>query len=124
MAPPRDSQEASAPLPPSSGVARLWHTSIDPARAHEYERFARERSLPMFRSHAGLLGVLFGGTGADRVVITLWEDADCAASLERSEVYLETVKAIEQTGFLRPPQRVEYVPLHDWWLADARPASR
>ena len=40
-------------------VARIWRTGVKPERFEEYERFARERSLPMFRAQRGFIGVLF-----------------------------------------------------------------
>jgi heme-degrading monooxygenase HmoA len=101
---------------PSTPIARIWRTQIDPGRAEEYESFARQRSLPMFCQHAGLLGVLFGGAGTDRVVITIWQDAAAATALEQSSRYGATVDAIHEAGFLRPPQQVDYLPLHGGWL--------
>lgn len=88
-------------------VARIWGTCLDSTRAAEYEEFARNRSLPMFERHDGFRGVLFATAGDDRVVITLWRDFEAAAALEHSSDYRATVRAIEATGFLRPPQRVE-----------------
>ena len=37
----------------------------------------------------------------------MWRDFEAAAALEHSSDYRTTVRAIEATGFLRPPQRVE-----------------
>lgn len=88
-------------------VARIWRTGLDGPRSAEYDEFARTRSLPMFRRHEGFRGVLFATSGHERVVITLWRDREAAAALERSSDYRATVRAIEATGFLRPPQRVE-----------------
>ena len=59
-------------------IMRIWRTQVDVTRATEYERFATEQSLPMFRAHRGFSGLLFGRHGADCIVITLWED-DAAA---------------------------------------------
>jgi heme-degrading monooxygenase HmoA len=61
----------------------------------------------MFERHDGFCGVLFATAGDERVVITLWRDREAAAALEHSSDYRATVRAIEATGFLRPPQRVE-----------------
>jgi|APPan5920702752_1055751.scaffolds.fasta_scaffold82812_1 heme-degrading monooxygenase HmoA len=94
-------------------VVRVWRTGLDTARAGEYENFARVRSLPMFQRHNGFCGVLFAAAGADRVVITLWRDRAAAAALERSDDYRATVAALEATGFLRPPQTVELLDVHD-----------
>jgi heme-degrading monooxygenase HmoA len=85
-------------------IVRIWRAQIDPARADEYERFARERSLPMFRSHDGFRGCAFLRDGAERMVITLWEGVEDVAALERSDRYRETVAAIMRTGFIRSAQ--------------------
>ena len=88
-------------------VVRIWRTRIDPQRADEYRDFANDISLPMFRSHAGLLGVVFGDAGAGRAVVTFWVDAEAAAALEASSLYRETVERIEQTGFILGPSSVD-----------------
>jgi heme-degrading monooxygenase HmoA len=94
-------------------LMRIWRTQIDDSRAQEYEHFACNVSLPMFRRHDGFLGVLFAGTGAERVVVTLWTSPAAAASLDASADYQATVRAIEETGFLRPPQWIEVLHVHD-----------
>jgi heme-degrading monooxygenase HmoA len=88
-------------------VARIWRTGLDRARAAEYDEFARTRSLPMFERHEGFLGVLFATAGDDRVVITLWRDREAVVALEHSSEYRATARAIQEAGFLRPPQRVD-----------------
>ena len=82
-------------------IVRIWRAEIDPARAEEYERFARERSLPMFRSHPGFSGAAFAREGPSCTVVTLWERLEDAAALEASDRYRETVSAIMATGFVR-----------------------
>jgi hypothetical protein len=37
-------------------IMRIWRTQVDEARAAEYERFAAQQSLPMFRAHRGSKG--------------------------------------------------------------------
>jgi heme-degrading monooxygenase HmoA len=64
-------------------------------------------SLPMFRRHDGFAGVLLARSRGERVVITRWEDQPAADALGGPDDYQATVKAIEATGFLRPPQRTE-----------------
>ena len=96
-------------------VVRIWRTGLDESRAREYEDFARNVSLPMFRRQDGIVGVLFAGTGTGRVVITLWEDRAAVAALEASADYQATVRAIEATGFLGPPQRIELLDVHGSW---------
>jgi heme-degrading monooxygenase HmoA len=99
--------------PAGGPIVRIWRTGIDLSRSAEYQEFARTRSLPMFERHDGFLGVLFTTSGEERVVITLWRDREAAAALERSSDYRATVQAIEETGFLRPPQRIEVLEIHD-----------
>jgi heme-degrading monooxygenase HmoA len=105
-------------------VARIWRTAIDPSRANEYEKFALERSLPMFKSHDGFCGVLFAADADARIVITLWTSRAAAHALDRSAVYRETVQAIQAAGFLRPPQHVELLDVPAGWLDDSATAPR
>jgi heme-degrading monooxygenase HmoA len=94
-------------------IVRIWRTCIDPARADEYERFAAERSLPMFRAQEGYRGVLFTTAGDDtRAVVSFWEDAAALEALDRSESYRETVDALVATGLLGGEQSVELLEVH------------
>ena len=89
-------------------IVRIWRTGIDPARADDYERFARERSLPMFRTQTGFRGVLFAsGEKAERVVLSFWQDVGAVEDLGRSPSYRETVDALLATGILTGEQTVE-----------------
>jgi heme-degrading monooxygenase HmoA len=89
-------------------IVRIWRTGIDPARADEYERFAQERSLPMFRAQPGFRGVLFTtAADGDRAVISFWEDEQAVELLDRSESYRETASALGSSGILRGEQSVE-----------------
>ena len=82
-------------------ILRIWKAEIDPARGDEYERFAQERSLPMFRAHRGFRGCAFLRNGADYSVVTLWDGPEDVAALEASALYRETVAAIMASGFMR-----------------------
>jgi len=93
-------------------IMRIWRTQVDTTRAAEYESFAAEQSLPMFRAHRGFSGLLFGRRGADCLVITLWEDEAAADALEDSPRYLDTVARISATGFLIGQSQTERFPLH------------
>jgi hypothetical protein len=97
-------------------VARIWRTGIDETRAEEYRRFAETKSLPMFREQPGFVGVLFAANGAERAVITLWQDLDSAEQLDRSETYTRTVAEIAATGFLRGESSVEVLELEGFFL--------
>ena len=91
---------------------RIWRTGVVSGRFEEYERFAREISLPMFRSQAGYRGVMMAGDGPERIVITLWEDDDAIAALDSSRSYRDTVSRIVATGFLTGAQSVEVYDTH------------
>jgi len=81
-------------------VVRIWRARIDEARAEEYENFARNRSIPTFRSHAGFLGCALLRDGADCTVVTLWDAPQDIERLESSDRYLEIVAEISATGFV------------------------
>ena len=100
-------------------IARIWRTGVEPTRVGEYERFAVEQSLPMFRQHRGCLGVLFGRASSNCAVITLWDDLEAIAALENSDSYLGTVARIMETGFLSGDQSVEVLDVHGGELTAA-----
>jgi heme-degrading monooxygenase HmoA len=91
---------------------RIWRTQVVQDRFEEYERFARDISLPMFQSQAGYRGVMMAGDGPDRIVITLWENDDSLAALDASSTYRDTVSKIIATGFLMGDQSVEVYDTH------------
>jgi heme-degrading monooxygenase HmoA len=89
-------------------IVRIWRTGVDPARAGEYDRFAEERSLPMFRAQPGFRGVLFTAAADDRrAVISFWEDEAAVDLLDVSESYRSAAAALGSTGILRGDQTVE-----------------
>jgi heme-degrading monooxygenase HmoA len=93
-------------------IARIWHTEVDAGRADEYERFAREISLPMFKVQQGFAGVLMLRDGSRCQVITLWQSHEAVAALDLSSTYRETVERIRGQGFLGGEQRVETLDAH------------
>jgi heme-degrading monooxygenase HmoA len=93
-------------------IGRIWRTRVREDRAHEYEEFARNVSLPMFRQQQGFVGVLMLRRGEECVVLTLWRSAADVAALDRSEIYRETVRRITERGFLFGEQSVESLNLH------------
>ena len=93
-------------------IARIWNTSVAEERAAEYERFALDESLPMFRKQQGFRGVLMVRDGASCQVITLWGSADDVAALAHSASYAETVSRIVGRGFLRGEQEVRVFDVH------------
>lgn len=94
-------------------ILRIWRTGIDESRADEYDDFARTVSTPMFHQQRGFRGLLLARSEGVRVVFTLWQDAESAAALDTSETYRRTVSAIQDAGFLRPPQSVELLTVPD-----------
>lgn len=89
-------------------IARIWRTGVDPARLEDYARFERERSLPMFLEHRGLLDVLFLREARDRAAaLTLWEDESVIEALEASPLYRRTVEDFSASGLLLSKQVVE-----------------
>jgi heme-degrading monooxygenase HmoA len=89
-------------------VVRIWRTGVDPQQISSYKRFAQSKSLPMFRAHAGFLGVFF--THRDdglHAVITLWQDRASVEALEESPIYLQTVRELESSGLLVGESSVE-----------------
>jgi heme-degrading monooxygenase HmoA len=94
-------------------IVRIWRTRIDPARSEEYESFASERSLPMFRSQPGFRGVLFAsGDETERAVVSFWENTGAVEELGRSPTYRETVDALLASGILTGEQTVEVLDVH------------
>jgi heme-degrading monooxygenase HmoA len=87
--------------------ARIWRARVERDRVNEYERFAEEQSLPMFRERAGFLGVLFARDERNCAVITLWEDLAAVAALETSARYREAVARITEMGLFIGDQSVE-----------------
>lgn len=106
-------------------VVRIWRTGVKPERFEEYERFAWERSLHMFREQRGFLGVLFMREEADRVaVLTLWEDEKAIEALEASPLYRQTVEGILGSGFLAREQSVEVLEVHGGQVLASELAAR
>lgn len=93
-------------------IGRIWKTRIDAARADEYERFAREVSLPMFQQQAGFEGVVMLRDGADSTVITFWRSAEEAEALGRSPAYRQVVAWILDTGLITGEQSVALMHVH------------
>ncbi len=106
-------------------LARIWRTGVKPGRYEEYERFARERSLPMFREQRGFIGVLFLREEADRAaVLTIWEDEQAVEELETSSSYRQTAEAILGNGFLSRGQSVEVLKVHGGQVSAGQLAAR
>lgn len=87
-------------------LARTWTVAIDPTQAEEYEAFARDVSLPMFRSAPGCAAVVMEREGGDCTVLTVWRSPEELRTFENAAGYLSTVDAILARGFLRGEQRI------------------
>lgn len=97
-------------------ISRTWTTGVDPNRAHEYEAFARDISLPMFQSHPECCGVIMERHDARCRVTTFWTSREGMTDFEASERYRDTVARIVATGFLNGEQSVIVDAPHIAWL--------
>lgn len=88
-------------------IARLWKTQVDVTRLAEYEQFAQEQSLPMFRQQQGFLGVFFSREHQHCLVLSLWRDHTAVEALATSTTYQATVRQLQATGLLLGHQSVE-----------------
>lgn len=97
-------------------IIRIWRTEIQRAHMAEYEKFAQERSLPMFRKQQGFLGVLFLGMQKDRAVLTIWRDLPSVEALAHSPTYQETSAQLDATGLLVGQTSVEVFAVQEGFL--------
>jgi heme-degrading monooxygenase HmoA len=88
-------------------IIRLWVTGLVPSRVNEYDEFANLRSLRMFKSLDGCLGVTFLRSSERGYVVSFWRDMSSVDALETSALYKATVADILAAGFLSDPQTVE-----------------
>ena len=88
-------------------IVRIWRTQLDNSRMNEFERFERERSLPMFRQQEGFLGVIFLRSQGECAALSLWEDLESVERLSKSKSYRETVQLLESTNLLQGSQSIE-----------------
>src|SRR6478752_5224911 len=93
-------------------LARLWTTGLRADRIGEYETFAREVSLPMFRAQEGFRGCLMTRRENMGQVLTIWRDAAAVAALAQSPSYRATVNRIVASGVLDGEQCTEVTEIH------------
>ncbi len=105
-------------------IARIWRTNLAPDRTDEYEQFAREISLPMFRLQQGFSGALMLRDGANCLVITFWRGQDDIVALAKSDSYNNTVQSILARGFLLGEQTTETYGVHLSWLSELTSPTR
>ncbi|QKG72556.1 antibiotic biosynthesis monooxygenase family protein [Erythrobacter mangrovi] len=101
-------------------IARIWKATVIEGRAPEYETFARDISLPMFRQQDGFEGVAMMRNGNECTVLTFWRDEEAIRRLDQSESYLATVNSILAVGFLESTEDAVLSSLH---LAELGPMS-
>jgi heme-degrading monooxygenase HmoA len=94
-------------------IARIWSTGVAEGRLADYRQFAQLGSLPMFKQQTGLLGVQLLTQPTRSLVITLWKDHADIGRMEQDPVYLATVAAIGDQGFLTGEQKVEVFDFED-----------
>lgn len=102
---------------------RIWSTGLDEGRAEEYDEFALNRSLPMFRAQPGFCGLYLGRSEGRRMVFTFWENAAGAEALDNSPTYLEIVSEIAGKGFLTGASQVQTVLLEAFHAPETIPPN-
>jgi SAM-dependent methyltransferase/heme-degrading monooxygenase HmoA len=93
-------------------IGRLWMTGLKAGRGRDYEAFAREVSLPMFRAQEGFLGCVMSRDEETGVVMTLWEDEKAVKALDSSPSYGETVAKILASDLLTTEQATRFGKVH------------
>lgn len=93
-------------------IGRLWTTQVDVARAEDYESFARDISLPMFRRQQGFRGTVMLRREDSCAVLTLWHDIEGVVALKTSKDYQATVRKITAQGFLSGEHAVDVYKIH------------
>lgn len=93
-------------------IGRIWRASVHAARTGEYEHFAAEVSLPMFRAQGGFLGAAMLRHDEECIVLTFWRSAADVAALDTSSTYRETVERISAAGFLHGDQSAASYEAH------------
>ena len=101
-------------------ITRIWHTLVQESRAADYERFAQEISLPMFRLQKGYLGIIMAREKERCIVISLWESVASIQALDTSPTYKATVAKILAQGFVFGEQTTEVFETHLFEMLDAR----
>jgi heme-degrading monooxygenase HmoA len=89
-------------------IVRIWRTDVRRHAVGEYQRFANERSLPMFRRQPGCLGVWFARQSVEHhAVITLWRHRSSVQQMELSPGYRDIVSELLATDVLVGGQEVD-----------------
>jgi len=102
-------------------ILRVWRAKLNPRRLEEYQRFERERCLPMLRKQPGLLGVLFLRQAEDHAAsLTIWEDAGAVDALASSPSYRETTHELAESALLGGDESVEILEVEG---GDLRPEA-
>jgi heme-degrading monooxygenase HmoA len=97
-------------------IARIWRATIHQGRISDYERFAKDESLPMFHQQVGFLGVLFTRRQNRCAVLSFWADQHAIRALSESATYKATVARLEASGILRGDTHVEAWRVHGGFL--------
>jgi heme-degrading monooxygenase HmoA len=102
-----DSDEGRQPL-----ILRIWRARIDADRISEYEEFAQNQSVPMFRKQRGFAGVFLTRRTEDVAVISLWNSREDVAALGTSTSYASTVAALDISRLVTGEVSVETFDVH------------
>jgi heme-degrading monooxygenase HmoA len=96
-------------------ILRCWTTRVYADRIAEYERFAVNESLSMFKQQRGNIGVFFTRAGTSCMVVSLWDSMNSVKALAKSATYRSTVDRIFAAGFLiGEPLTTVYVIQAGW----------
>jgi len=88
-------------------IVRIWTTGIILGKKHEYLKFAKIYSIPMFKKQKGILGVNIFVKDDKSLVLTYWNDKKEIDAMENDLLYNQTVDKIRNAGFLSETQQVE-----------------
>jgi heme-degrading monooxygenase HmoA len=102
-------------------ILRVWRAKVNPACLEEYQRFERERCMPMLRKQPGLLGVLFLRYAEDHAAsLTIWEDRGEMEALPSSPSDREITHKLAESALLAGNESVEVLEVEG---GDLRPEA-
>lgn len=76
-------------------LLRSWRVKLHSGASERLEKFAREKSLPMFKSFEGCLQVYFCRQEDEFVTLTIWQDHAAMDRATSSLLYQSVVALLE-----------------------------
>ncbi|WP_374338115.1 hypothetical protein [Leeia sp.] len=98
-------------------LIRIWKVALAAGQGAALEHFAHTISLPMFRRHAGCLGVFFNRDEQTCVTVTLWRSEADIAAMEATSDYQAVVAQIEQSGILGDDHHTELYTVYGGFVS-------